>query len=200
MSTRSDLRVEPGRPGPIPSTLSAHLCIDFVNSEFAEHRNGVITYDRLAMPEWRRWFLARCGLPGTTRIDAGLRSEAVRLRTLLRDLLSRRRPPCESELAALNRQLRKAVLDRRVARRDRTIEFTSAWRPSGWPAALAALVLSYVELVSRGRMDRVRVCANPSCTYMFVDDSRNGRRRWCDPGVCGNLMHVRFFRLRRGAR
>jgi len=197
MSTRSVLSVEPGQPGPIPSTLSVYLCIDFVNSEFAEHRTGAITYDRLAMPEWRRWFLARCGLLGTTRIDAGMRSEAVRLRTLLRDLLSRRRLPSEGELAALNRQLRKAVLDRRVARRDRTIELSSTWRPDGWPAALAAVVLSYVELVSRGRMDRVRVCANPSCTYMFFDDSRNGRRRWCDPAICGNLMHVRFFRLSR---
>src|SRR5437870_2125413 len=192
--------IDIGHIGPIPSTVSPHVCIDFVNSEFADHLSGATTFDRLAMPEWRRWFLARCGLPTTVRLGGRMRSAAVELRTLLRDLLAGGRLPRDAEMARLNRHLRRVLLQRRATRRGPRIELRSTWRPDGWPAALATVVTSYVELFSQGRRDRVRICANPNCTYMFVDDSRNGRRRWCDPAVCGNLIHVRFFRLRQPSR
>lgn len=183
-------------PAPIPHTLSAHLCIDFVNSEFAEHRTGAQTYDRLAMPEWRRWFLERCGQTASRRLDSGMHAELVRARRLLRALLSARRQPTDTELATINRHLRAAPMHRHVQRRGDHLELGLSWRARGWRAALAEVITSYAGLAASGRMDRVRVCANPSCTYVFFDDSRGGRRRWCDPKLCGNLMHVRDHRAR----
>jgi predicted RNA-binding Zn ribbon-like protein len=32
----------------------------------------------------------------------------------------------------------------------------------------------------------VRRCANPACVLLFLDLSRNARRRWCDMSACGN--------------
>lgn len=45
--------------------------------------------------------------------------------------------------------------------------------------------------------DRFRSCAAPDCRGVFVDTSRGGRRRYCEPDVCGNRMHVANHRARR---
>jgi predicted RNA-binding Zn ribbon-like protein len=46
--------------------------------------------------------------------------------------------------------------------------------------------------------DRFRHCAAPDCSGGFVDTSRAGRRRYCDPDVCGNRVNVANHRARRG--
>jgi hypothetical protein len=63
---------------------------------------------------------------------------------------------------------------------------------AGWEAFVDDLVVALVELVRR--RDRVSVCANPACRLVFVDDSRNRSRRWCDNAGCGNRVRVRRYR------
>jgi len=42
----------------------------------------------------------------------------------------------------------------------------------------------------------VRRCADPRCTRVFLDTSRNGTRRWCDMGTCGNRAKAARHRAR----
>ncbi|MGH3315142.1 MAG: CGNR zinc finger domain-containing protein, partial [Nocardioidaceae bacterium] len=44
--------------------------------------------------------------------------------------------------------------------------------------------------------DRFRACASPTCSGVFVDTSRAGRRRYCMPDRCGNRVNVANFRSR----
>jgi hypothetical protein len=67
--------------------------------------------------------------------------------------------------------------------------------PSEWAALIADLLPPLVE-VRRDR-DRLRLCANPLCRFLFVDRSRNGSRVWCDASVCGNRARGHRHRLRR---
>jgi predicted RNA-binding Zn ribbon-like protein len=60
-------------------------------------------------------------------------------------------------------------------------------------ASLAAHVL--VE----GEFERLRTCAAPDCANVFVDESRNRSRVYCDSRTCGNRMHVAAYRARRRA-
>jgi hypothetical protein len=47
----------------------------------------------------------------------------------------------------------------------------------------------------RSRIEtRVRRCADPRCGRVFQDETKNGRRRWCDMKVCGNRAKVQRFR------
>lgn len=59
-------------------------------------------------------------------------------------------------------------------------------------------VLAESLLVSQSSSDwwRVRACAAPDCGWVFVDRSKNGSRRWCDMGSCGNRAKLRSYRLR----
>jgi predicted RNA-binding Zn ribbon-like protein len=61
-----------------------------------------------------------------------------------------------------------------------------------WTVARAA-----AELLTAPELGRVRECAGPTCSWLFVDASRNGSRRFCSPTSCGNRDRVRRFYARR---
>jgi predicted RNA-binding Zn ribbon-like protein len=58
-----------------------------------------------------------------------------------------------------------------------------------------ALALVLVE----DEWGRLRTCAAPDCFHVFVDESRNRSRVYCDSRTCGNRMHVAAYRARRRA-
>jgi predicted RNA-binding Zn ribbon-like protein len=74
-----------------------------------------------------------------------------------------------------------------------------------WPASvqpteriLAEIARAAGDLLTSDALNRVRQCSNPNCSWLFVDTSRAGRRRWCDMKVCGNRAKVdRFRRLQK---
>ncbi len=45
----------------------------------------------------------------------------------------------------------------------------------------------------------VRQCAGEGCVRHFFDDSRTGRRRWCEMAICGNRAKVSAFTKRKRA-
>ena len=62
--------------------------------------------------------------------------------------------------------------------------------------ALARLAEPLVDEIQAGRSDRVRICANDTCRWIFYDESRAGRRRWCDMASCGNRAKAARHRAR----
>lgn len=46
-------------------------------------------------------------------------------------------------------------------------------------------------------LSRLRKCANPNCSHLFYDISRNNQRQWCSMSSCGNLMKARAFYARK---
>jgi len=55
-----------------------------------------------------------------------------------------------------------------------------------WPIAHSA-----TDLLTSDRLKRVRRCEAETCAWLFVDESRNHSRRWCDMKVCGNREKAR---------
>jgi predicted RNA-binding Zn ribbon-like protein len=55
-----------------------------------------------------------------------------------------------------------------------------------------------VEDVLTSPMERLRMCQGPNCSWLFIDRSKAGRRRWCDMAVCGNAAKSRRFYERSG--
>jgi predicted RNA-binding Zn ribbon-like protein len=42
-------------------------------------------------------------------------------------------------------------------------------------------------------IERLRICGGPNCSWLFIDSSKAGRRRWCDMAVCGNFAKSQRF-------
>jgi predicted RNA-binding Zn ribbon-like protein len=62
--------------------------------------------------------------------------------------------------------------------------------------ALARIAEPIVREIGSGREDRIRICANDTCRWIFFDESRPGNRRWCDMATCGNRAKARRHRAR----
>lgn len=68
-----------------------------------------------------------------------------------------------------------------------------------WPDADAvsldrpALEVSWkaARLLLSPDRERVRRCGGEGCGWLFLDQSRNRSRRWCDMAVCGNRARVK---------
>jgi predicted RNA-binding Zn ribbon-like protein len=62
--------------------------------------------------------------------------------------------------------------------------------------ALARLAEPLVDEIRAGNADRIRICDNDTCRWIFYDESRAGRRRWCDMASCGNRAKAARHRAR----
>jgi len=68
------------------------------------------------------------------------------------------------------------------------------------PLATRMLVesaMAFVDVIRSDEWGRVRVCAADDCESVYVDFSKNGSKRYCDTGNCGNRMNVNAYRRRK---
>lgn len=63
-------------------------------------------------------------------------------------------------------------------------------------AVLATIARDAIDLLSGPDLERMRECAESTCSVLFVDASRPGRRRWCSMTRCGNKVKKAAFRKR----
>lgn len=73
---------------------------------------------------------------------------------------------------------------------------------AGESATLATRMLveagmAFVDVIRSDQWERVRRCAADDCEAVYIDYSKNGSKRYCDTGNCGNRMNVNAYRRRR---
>jgi predicted RNA-binding Zn ribbon-like protein len=135
-------------------------------------------------------------------------AEAIALREAIYRIsraLASGEPDRNQDFAALSRALSEAPARRQLARS----RAGYAWQidlgkigGAGLPAAtlLAPVLWSAADLMVGGARRRIRQCANHACLWLFVDESKNGTRRWCDMASCGNRAKARrhYLKMKRG--
>ena len=161
--------------------VGGDVAVDFVNTVDPDIPTG----DYLATyADFRAWS-KRVGLPtGRGTLDE-VHAVRARIDDVLRPLATGDTPP-RAALGALQRleldALSRATLD------------IGGWHLDA-ESPLDRLVHAASELVLTGPRDRLRVCGN--CTWLFLDLSRNGSRRWCSMESCGTAVKVRRLTERR---
>jgi predicted RNA-binding Zn ribbon-like protein len=60
--------------------------------------------------------------------------------------------------------------------------------------------MAFVDVIRSDEYGRVRVCEADDCEAVYVDYSKNGSKRYCDSGNCGNRMNVNAYRRRKAER
>jgi len=129
-------------------------------------------------------------------------SRIRRVRAALRDLLDasvEARPPAAGALRDVNRTLRAPYIYELVPAADGV---SLDHRHEGDPisGALARLSEAIARELTQADKDRLRVCANEECRWVFRDNSPAGRRKWCDMSTCGNRAKAARHRERQKAR
>jgi predicted RNA-binding Zn ribbon-like protein len=119
-------------------------------------------------------------------------------RGALRELLDaavEKRPPADAALREVNRALRAPYVYELVPSADGV---SLDHRHEGDPVsgALGRLAEAIARELTRDDKERLRVCANDECRWVFRDNSPAGRRKWCDMSSCGNRAKAARHRER----
>lgn len=147
--------------------------------------------DLLGRPEevaiW--WSLQAGRLPDAPTPDL---TAVRRLRTAVRDLLDSHlegRAPRATSVEDINAIAASVPTSPRLVS---GVEPHSELRwhtEQGGNAALAAIARETIDLLtSPDRLARLRRCANPTCSMLFIAETT--RRQWCTANICGNRMRV----------
>ena len=196
--------------------LSPSLCLAFANTRFWRGRETPTETLQTSI-DLLGWLETSAGIdaPELHQLAAFWSEEpqsaaqaigrAIALREALYGIfsaLAARQPQPPQDFTMLQDALASAPARRRIT----TLASGHAWEiapliPSAPPRVLIAHVLAPVlwsagDLVVGGAHHRVRRCANDACLWLFVDESKNATRRWCDMASCGNRAKARRHYLR----
>ncbi|GAA3573019.1 CGNR zinc finger domain-containing protein [Kribbella ginsengisoli] len=162
-----------------PELIGGHVALDLLNT-ISWRLDPSRTIDRIATPEALAIWCAAVGLSGS---DGQLERVVAVREVVYGAVLPIAREMKAGDLAELQRPL-VGALERATP--------TGA-RPLDWVGAdlVDELVMAAGRLVEREDLGRLRECQDSGCGWLFLDRSKNGSRRWCSSGDCGNRARAR---------
>ena len=189
--------------------IGGHLALDFVNTvdwrgDPTRRRDLLVAFE--ALLEWAKAAEVLTGgevraMRAAAQRDQGraMRSlgRARRLREVLARVLAaagRDAPPGARALGRLNVFLAAALKRRRLE--IRRTAFVWSWaneEGDSLDSLLWPIVLAAAELLASDRRTQIHECGGEGCGWLFLDTSRNRRRRWCMMRGCGNRAKARRF-------
>jgi predicted RNA-binding Zn ribbon-like protein len=184
-----------------------NLCLDFTNTvdnRASQRRQELLN----SYPDLLRWAqeanivkareaeglqqLADAA-PGRARTAL---ERAIRLREALYALFSsiadRRRIP-DTALTILNSALQEAAAHSRIAHGNRSFEWEWIMPKQSLDAVLWPITRAAADLLTSGQLTYIRRCASEECAWLFLDKTKNHRRRWCEMRTCGNRAKARSY-------
>lgn len=179
--------------------LGGSLWIDLLNTTPVI---GGQALDLIGDPASLRRWASLAGLKADGDADEGEVARTQGLRDLLRagfEALANRRAPEGALIERLNDLLADVSIRLNVEHSEAApagIVLHSYETVAGDPLAVAA-ALDFARFAAKADPERLRHCANPSCTMVFHDHGKNNRRRWCSMAVCGNRDKVASYRARK---
>jgi predicted RNA-binding Zn ribbon-like protein len=189
----SELKIGPGRPRALQFRLGKRRpCIALVAT--LGDRAKAEPLERVPNPEsLARWCVEGGFLPALPKVSP---QELVSAR-LLREAIYRSacavrqfQKPQTEDIATINSWASRATLVSQLSADGRSADWKSERTLS---PVLATVARDAIDLLTRTPPVRIKLCADPTCRGLFVDESRPGKRRWCAMNVCGNRAKSRTF-------
>lgn len=103
------------------------------------------------------------------------------------------RPVPKAALAVLNGYVQQAAQHAALVPHNGHFEWQFDFKQDNLEAPLWPISRSAADLLASDQLAFVRACASHTCEWLFLDESKNHRRRWCDMMKCGNRAKVRSF-------
>lgn len=150
--------------------IGGRLALDFVNT--ADWRaDGSVADEKLQALEDALVWQKAAQIPSATLPDSI--GDVLTLRRQLRQMFLR-------EKAALSVELTGYLRD--VHLRPNAVTHDLAQAP-----LLGLVTLSALSILSDPKeFSRVKLCPGQDCGWIFLDETKNGRRKWCMMETCGN--------------
>jgi predicted RNA-binding Zn ribbon-like protein len=174
--------------------MSGLRCLDFAGT--MKHRDSA-REELLTCPELLSdWTLQAGLLDAAINVTEDDLVAAIALREAIhRTVIARleHRRPQLADVDLLNERASQRPLTPRLQR-------TGTARREGTASQLlASLAADLLDLLAGADIERVKRCADPGCTRLYLDSSRAKNRHWCGMSTCGNRAKVQAFRARQRA-
>lgn len=201
-----------GRAGRLP-LVAGPLCLNFTNTASgrgdASHQDHLKTYNDLLA-----WSLHAEALPARTvvalarlaRRQPAAAKRVLRRAVVLRESLhaigaaiAARATPPAAAIADLDDALAQLAQAGRLTWNGKAFAWELIDRPAQLELPLWPVIRSAGEVLLAAPLDRVKTCAGVHCGWLFLDETRNGKRRWCEMEVCGSRAKMRRYRHRHAA-
>jgi predicted RNA-binding Zn ribbon-like protein len=190
--------------------IAGSLCLDFINTLddrfLSEPKDLLKDYADLARFAEDAGILDAAQADhlselSTTYPEAARRAlrAAVQLREALYAVIwatIKKNPVSKDALITLNQYVQKAAQHSSLVhtlKDDRKFEWRFDDAPNNLEALLWPIARSAAELLVSEQLEFVHACASEACQWLFLDVSKNHRRRWCDMTKCGNRAKVQAF-------
>jgi predicted RNA-binding Zn ribbon-like protein len=187
------------------------VCLDFVNTlddRFsAEPKELLKHYVDLAR------FAEDTGILGDAQVDRLMTrsmqrpeeakrtlASALQLREAISEIfyaLARKKPVPAASLVIVNQHVQEAAQHLGLVAGRQHFEWKFESDSYDLFAPLWPIARDAAELLASDRLEYVRACASKTCEWLFLDESKNHRRRWCDMTKCGNRAKVKRFYTRK---
>ena len=193
--------------------VGGDAALDFVNTMTGRDvrpRDWLDNYQRLLVWAGRAKLLPSKSLAALARRaerDPGAAARALakakRLREALFEIgsaITRRRAPSPEALEILREHwLAGAEMHEFGVERGRLAAVLDP-RADGLDLVASMVAWRFVGQVLTHEPRRLKICDGPNCSWLFLDTSKAGRRRWCDMADCGNAAKSRRHYARQQAR
>ena len=186
------------------------MCLDFVNTlddrftpdakELLKHYVDLARFaeDTGILPDQQVDRLMTRSMQYPDEAQRALAS-AIQLREAISDIfyaLARKKAVPAAALAILNQHVQESAQHLGLVTGKHGFEWKFDADGYDLFAPLWPIARDGAQLLASERVDYVRACASKTCEWIFLDESKNHRRRWCDMTKCGNRAKVKRFYVR----
>jgi predicted RNA-binding Zn ribbon-like protein len=183
--------------------LGGHAALDFTNTvnsrgarfgpDVLESFGDLLAWgERLGVVDETEAARLRC--PPVERGEAAL-VRAKMLREAIYRIFAARPSVDSADLALLQREVNAAQAERVL--KPEPDGYAWRWRAIDPDTITHRVALVAADLLTSHALGRVHVCPGENCGWLFLDNSRSGRRLWCSEETCGTRSRVRRWRDRR---
>jgi predicted RNA-binding Zn ribbon-like protein len=186
-----------------PPRLGGHVALDFTNTAECRATERQIeflrAYEHLLAWCWRAELITdhEAGLLSRLASQQRITAEQVFQQVLvLREAvyqlcaaLTDGAPQSLDDLALLNRILEQGQQHRQLAPAGDSFSWVWTSAETDLSHVLWILAFAAADLLTSEKLPRLRRC--PNCGWLFLDSSRNSKRRWCSMDLCGSQVKSR---------
>lgn len=118
-------------------------------------------------------------------------SELAVLREVLRNVASRKNFDTKT-MKRFGELTGKAHLHRRLKPSATEVKFELVGLSSS-QRKISELALIVEDILVTAELDRIKECEGEDCDQLFIDESKNKSKKWCDMAHCGMLRKSKTF-------
>ena len=174
------------RPGSLP-LVGGVLALDFCNTSSGRGSEGSLEHLNTA----------RDLCDGNEALGRSLLARALSLRDAIFRLdaaLARNAPLDQADIDAIAWTQAACLAKGHLTSHDGAFGWT--WNPAEAPeeVVLGPIVASAMAVLTAADRARLKQCPGHNCGWLFLDMTKNNKRRWCEMEVCGNRAKQKRYR------